>query len=123
MEPPLRSFKDLRAWQEAHALVLEVYRISRTFPKEEAFGLTAQIRRAAVSVSSNIAEGFNRSSNKEKVQFYSMAIGSLAEVQNQLEIARDVSYVDTTTFASVSARALTVHKLLNGLIKVTRTRF
>lgn len=122
MDTTIHSFKDLRAWQEGHALVLEVYRISRMFPKEELFGLTSQLRRAAVSVTSNIAEGFNRSSNKEKVQFYSMAIGSLAEVQNQLEIAQDIGYVDTTTFSAASARALTVHKLLNGLIKSTRSR-
>ncbi len=122
MDSGLHSFKDLRAWQEAHALVLEIYRITRSFPKEELFGLTSQIRRAAVSVTSNIAEGFNRSSSKEKVQFYSMALGSLAEVQNQLEIARDIDYLDATTFSRVSARSVTVHKLLNGLIKSTRSR-
>lgn len=122
MDEPLHSFKDLRAWREAHTLVLDVYRITRSFPREELFGLTSQIRRASVSVTSNIAEGFNRSSKKEKIQFYSMAIGSLAEVQDQLEIARDIGYLDAATFADVSARALTIHKLLNGLIKATRAR-
>lgn len=122
MGEPLHSFKDLRAWQEAHALVLDVYRMTRTFPKEELFGLTSQIRRAAVSVTSNIAEGFNRNSSREKVQFYSTAIGSLAEVQSQLEVARDIDYLDAAAFTTVSARALTAHKLLNGLIKSTRAR-
>lgn len=122
MDQSLHSFKDLRAWQEAHALVLEIYRMTRAFPKEELFGLTSQLRRAAVSVTSNIAEGFNRSSKKEKIQFYSMALGSLAEVQNQLEVARDIGYVNVETFSRAGARALTAHKLLNGLIKSTRSR-
>lgn len=89
----IRSFTDLHAWQKAHELVLEVYKITKYFPREEQFGLTNQIRRASISVSSNLAEGFSRRSYKEKIQFYSMALGSTTEVQNQLLIAKDVDYI------------------------------
>src|SRR3989344_1808308 len=89
----IESFKDLIAWQKGHELVLEIYKITKAFPKEEQFGLTNQLRRAAVSLTSNIAEGFSRRSYKEKSQFYSMALGSLTEVQNQLLIAEDIGYI------------------------------
>src|SRR3989344_2448299 len=74
----IKSFTDLRAWQLGHRLILEIYRISQLFPKEEQFGLTSQLRRATVSITSNMAEGFSRNSYKEKAQFYTTALGSLA---------------------------------------------
>lgn len=117
----IKSFTDLNAWKEAHLLVLEIYKIIRNFPKEEQFGLTNQIRRAVVSITSNIAEGFSRSSYKEKSQFYSMALGSLTEVQNQLIIARDLGYITTKEFLELAEKTITVSKLLNGLIKKSRT--
>ncbi len=84
----IRSFTDLNAWKEGHKLVLEIYKFTQKFPKEEQFGLTNQLRRAVVSFTSNIAEGFSRNSYKEKLQFYSMALGSLTEVQNQLLVGK-----------------------------------
>jgi len=117
----IKSFTDLNAWKEAHLLVLEIYKITGNFPKEEQFGLTNQIRRAVVSITSNIAEGFSRSSYKEKSQFYSMALGSLTEVQNQLLIARDLRYITPEEFSSLANKTITVSKLLNGLIKKSRT--
>lgn len=75
----IKSFTDLNVWKEGHKLVLQVYKLTKEFPKEELFGLTNQIRRAAVSITSNIAEGFSRHSYKEKLQFYSTALGSLTE--------------------------------------------
>lgn len=117
----IKSFTDLFAWQEGHALVLEVYKLTQTFPKEEQFGLTNQIRRAVVSVTSNIAEGFSRSSYKEKAQFYSMALGSLTEVQNQLLIAKDLTYINKGIFVQLAENTVTVNKLLNGLIKKSKT--
>lgn len=89
----IKSFTDLNTWKEAHKLVLLIYKITKQFPHEEQFGLTNQIRRAVVSITSNIAEGFSRSSYKEKSQFYSISLGSLTEVQNQLLIARDLKYI------------------------------
>jgi len=117
----IKNFTDLNAWKEAHKLVLLVYKLTKLFPKEEQFGLTNQIRRAVVSVTSNIAEGFSRSSYKEKSQFYSIALGSLTEVQNQLLIARDLEYLPKDQFPEIAIVTVTVNKLLNGLIKKSKT--
>lgn len=117
----IKSFKDLRAWQEAHKLIIEIYTTTKQFPKDELFGLTNQVRRAGVSVTSNISEGFNRRSEKEKVQFYYMALGSLAETQNQMLIARDVGYLSPEVFAKIEERVIAVQKLLNALIKSIRS--
>lgn len=112
----VHKFTDLHAWQESHKLVLYVYEITRTFPKEELFGLTNQMRRAAVSITSNIAEGFGRQSLKEKVQFYHLAKGSLNELKSQLFVARDVGYLKTSAFSSVMAKADISDKILQGLL-------
>ena len=85
-------FTDLNTWKEGHKLVLTIYQITKKLPKDELFGLTSQMRRAAVSITSNIAEGFSRQSFKEKAQFYSMAQGSLTELQNQLLVSKDIGY-------------------------------
>jgi len=113
----ISSFTDLIAWKEGHALVLMVYKVTKKFPREEMFGLTNQIRRAVVSVTSNVAEGFSRFSSNDKSRFYSMAQGSLTEVQNQLIIARDVEYLSAKEYADVADQTILVHKLINGLIK------
>ena len=116
----ITSFTKLNAWIKAHQLVIEIYRITQKFPKEELFGLTNQLRRAGVSISSNIAEGFSRNSLKEKVQFYSTALGSLTEVQSQLMIARDIGYLEIKKFNSLYDQAIVISKLINGLIKKLR---
>jgi len=113
----IRYFTDLNAWKEGHKLVLLIYKTTKNFPKDEQFGLTSQIRRAAVSITSNVAEGFSRQSYKEKTQFYAMALGSLTEVQNQLLIAKDVSYLSENDFNEIGEQAIIAHKLINGLIK------
>lgn len=117
----IKSFKDLNVWKEGHKLVLEIYEITKTFPKNETFGLTNQIRRAAVSITSNISEGFNRISPKEKLQFYFIALGSLAETQNQLLIAKDTGYIKSEVFDKIEAQLIVVQRLLNGFIKSTRS--
>ena len=116
----IKSFTDLVAWKEGHKLVLEIYKITKNFPKEELFGLTNQIRRAVVSVTSNIAEGFSRKSYKEKLQFYCIAQGSVTEIQSQLLIARDVNYLENEKFQKIAEQTINVHKLINGLIKYSR---
>ena len=113
----IKSFTDLRAWKEAHLLVLDIYKITNKFPEKERFGLIIQIQRAAVSISSNIAEGFSRNSNLEKRQFYYQALGSLTEVQNQLLIARDLGYISSKEFKTIADQSVVVSKLTNGLIK------
>jgi len=117
----IKSFTDLQVWQEAHKLVLMIYRITKKFPKEELFSLVNQIRRAVVSITSNIAEGFSRQSFKEKIQFYYIARGSLTEVQNQLLIARDLGYLSQEEFNNIAKQTVSVHKLLNAFIKKTKS--
>jgi four helix bundle protein len=117
----INSFTDLEVWQEGHKLVLIVYKITKNFPKEELFSLTNQLRRAVVSITSNIAEGFSRQGYKEKLQFYYMALGSLTEVQNQLLIAKDLKYLTRNNFDILAKQITTVHKLLNAFITKTKT--
>src|SRR3989338_3458191 len=117
----IRSFTDLNTWKEGHKLVLMIYVATKKFPKEEIFGLVIQIRRAAISFTSNIAEGFSRNSYKEKLQFYSIALGSLSEVQNQLLIARDIGYITNEEFMKLAEQTIKVSKITNGLIKKSKT--
>lgn len=113
----IKNFTDLIAWKEAYKLVKLVYKYTDTFPSKEVFALTSQMRRASVSVSSNIAEGFSRRTIKEKVQFYFMSLGSLTELQNQIIIASGIGYVDKSVKLTLLEKTTTVQKLVNGLIK------
>jgi len=113
-------FTDLNAWKEGHKLAVKIYEITKSFPKEELFGLTSQMRRCAVSITSNIAEGFSRQSYKEKVQFYCISQGSVTELYNQLLIAKDVDYLNKEDFEKIIELNITVHKIINGLIKSSR---
>lgn len=117
----IKAFTDLIAWQESHKFVLLIYRITKKFPKEEIFGLTSQMQRAAVSITSNIAEGFGRQMYKEKVQFYYVAQGSLTEVKNQLIIAKDIGYLQFPEFDQLVEQSNTSHQLLQGLITKSKT--
>ncbi|MDD5031903.1 MAG: four helix bundle protein [Patescibacteria group bacterium] len=119
-EDKIHSFTDLNAWKEGHKLILMIYGITKRFPKDELFGLTSQIRRCTVSITSNIAEGFSRQSYKEKIQFYSMALGSVTELQNQLLISRDIGYINKTQFQNIAEQSVKVHKIINGLIKSSK---
>jgi four helix bundle protein len=113
----IQSFTGLEAWKEGHKLALTVYQITENFPDKERFGLISQLRRAAVSVTSNIAEGFNRGDVKDKIRFYLFSRGSLAEIQNQLLIAKDIGFLKKEEFENIAQKTILVHKLLNGLIK------
>jgi len=114
----IKSFTDLVAWQEGHKLVLMIYESTKKFPREEIFGLVNQMRRCSVSITSNVAEGFSRKTIKEKIQFYSMSVGSLTELQNQLVIARDVRYLRKEEFSKIAKQTIVVHKLICGLKKI-----
>ena len=109
------AYQDLIAWQKATQLALEVYRCTRTFPKDELYGLTSQMRRAAVSVASNIAEGKGRYSRKEFVQFLYRARGSLLELQTQLFIAQELDYIESLVSRRIRDRADELGRILNGL--------
>ena len=92
---PARSFSDLKVWQKGHAFVLAVYRMTKSFPKEELFGLTSQLRRATVSIPANLAEGFPKRSAADKNRFYNIAQGSLEESRYYLILAQDLGYANT----------------------------
>lgn len=117
----IKSFTDLQVWQEGHQLVLLIYQITKTFPIEERHCLIDQMRRAAISMTSNVAEGFSRQGFKEKLQFYYMALGSITELQNQLLIAKDLGYLNQVEFDKVVKQVISVHKLLNSFISKTKT--
>ncbi len=118
----IRSFRDLDAWKQAHKLTLKVYKITEKFPKEEVYGLTAQTRRAAVSIISNIAEGFSRYYYKDKLRFYYNSRGSLSELQTQLIIAKDLDFIIEEEFGNIWEQMEKVSAILNGLIKATRNK-
>lgn len=113
----IKHYKNLHAWEKGHELVLSIYRVTATFPPTEAYGLTNQLRRAAVSVTSNIAEGFSRKSNKEKVQFYHLSKGSLSEIDNQITIAKDLHYIDLKVYTELQRKIDDAGKILFGLIR------
>ena len=117
----ITRFEDIQAWQKARELTRSVYQATNRPAFRLDWPLRDQIRRAAVSVMSNIAEGFSRQSFKEKVTFYSTSLGALTELQNQLLIARDVGYISNSTFSDVARLSVVVHKLLNGLIKKSKS--
>ena len=113
----INSFGDLYAWQEGHKLALFIYKATKGFPDDEKFGITNQMRRAAISITSNIAEGFSGRTRKDKAQFYAIALGSTTELQSQILTAKDLQYVAENEASALYAQSITVHKLINGLIK------
>ena len=110
------DYRNLMAWQKAKSLALSIYRCTRDFPKDETYGLTSQMRRAAVSVPSNIAEGKGRYSHKDFVHFLYQARGSLLELETQLLIARDLQYIERPIFESLELETEELSRILNGLI-------
>jgi four helix bundle protein len=110
------SYKDLIAWRKAMDLVTEIYRVTRSFPREELYGLTNQLRRAAVSVPSNIAEGQARFSQKEFHHFLGHARGSLVEIETQLVIAQNLGYLSPQQTRPLLDKAAELGRILNGLI-------
>lgn len=110
------SYRDLIAWQKAKALALEIYVCTRRFPKDEMYGLSQQMRRAAISVPSNIAEGKGRHSHKELVQFLYRARGSLLELETQLSIAYELRYLDGPALKRLEELMGEEGRILNGLI-------
>lgn len=120
MAEKIQSFTQLIAWQMGHSLVLKVYKLTENFPNSEVFGLSSQMRRCAVSITSNIAEGFGRKSKKEKLNFYNMALGSVTELQNQLIISKDLKYFPLEKFSVVATALIETQKLICGLMRSIR---
>jgi four helix bundle protein len=113
----IESYKDLVVWQKGIELVNELYTVTKEFPKEEMFGLTNQIRRAAVSVPANIAEGWGRNSTKNYIQFIRISIGSLYEIETQLVIANNQNYITNQKKSTLSEKIDELGKMLNTLLK------
>lgn len=120
-ETKIKNFTDLIVWKNEHNLVLQIYKLTKKFPKEEKYGLSDQIRRAAVSITSNIAEGFGRMKYNDKAHFYTMALGSIYEVQNQILISKDIGYVTKEECNLLMINSTNISKMCSGLIKKTKS--
>lgn len=118
----IRDFKDLVIWQRAKELAILVYQVTKDFPKAEQFGMMSQIRRAAVSIPSNVAEGYARQHTGEFIQFLYTALGSAAELETQLIISRDLGYLKVEGFNKALGMLKEIQKMLNGLMNSLRAR-
>ena len=114
---PITGFEQLTVWQESQVWAVEIYNLTKSFPKEELYGLTSQIRRAVASVSANVAEGFGRKSSKDKLHFYTMAYGSVLETKNFLYLAEKLDYINRQSLDNLLAHGLSVQKLLNAFMR------
>ena len=113
----MSGFRELKVWQKSKDLAVQIYKVTRDGTFSRDFGFKDQIRRASVSIPSNIAEGDERGSNKEAVRFFYIAKGSLAELQTQLEIAHEIGYLDELTVNELLDKSETIGKMLGSLIK------
>jgi four helix bundle protein len=117
MQKEIKNFYNLDAWVRSHRFVLEIYNLTKTFPQEELYGVTSQLRRAAASIAANIAEGFNRYHFNDKIRFYYNARGSISEAQNFLFLAKDLGFFPVDKFKGLFNDSEEINKLINGLIR------
>src|SRR5271157_4506652 len=120
--PGVRDFTDLVTWKSARTLRMSIYRLCKRFPKEEAFGLSSQMRRAAVSVTANLAEGYGRFSYQENIQFCRQSRGSVYELRDHLTTALDAGYITPDEYKENELQAVSVVRLINGYIRATKQR-
>jgi four helix bundle protein len=118
----METHKDLRVWQQSIEMVTSIYLMTQSFPKEEMFGLVSQLRRASVSVPSNIAEGYARGTDKEKLHFLRISSGSMSEVETQLMLSLNLGYIDQEKYNKLSETVTSVWKQLNSLISSIKKR-
>ena len=118
----METHKDLRVWQQSIEMVTSIYMMTQSFPKEETFGLVSQLRRASVSVPSNIAEGYARGTDKEKLHFLRISSGSMSEVETQLLLSLNLGYIDQEKYNELSEIVTSVWKQLNSLISSIKKR-
>ncbi len=118
----VKSFEELNIWQEARELTNKIYILSKRFPKEELYGLSSQIRRASVSIMSNIAEGFNRRSTKEFINFLIISRASISEIQNDLYISLDLNYINKKEFETTYNQTQKISRSINKLITYLRSQ-
>ncbi|MDI9869963.1 four helix bundle protein [Flectobacillus roseus] len=112
----IKSFRDLLIWQKSMNLVTDIYQVTRNFPQAEIFGLTSQLRRASISIPSNIAEGYGRNTSKDYLRYLQIALGSLYEIQTQLEIASNLHFLEIFDFNKMISLCLEIERMLTSLI-------
>ena len=112
----MRNYRDLQVWTKAHSLTLELYRLSRVFPRDEIYGITAQLRRAAASIGANLAEGCGRRGNSEFARFVKIALGSASELDYHLLLCRDLKLMEESNYQRVSEDLVAVRKMLTSLL-------
>jgi len=117
MGEKLKSYKDLKVWQRSYQLCLEIYKITKGFPDEEKYGLTSQLRRAAVSVPSNISEGYGRKTTPEYIQFLYIAYGSVCEIETQILLSGDLGYISNGRLEMLNEGIREVERILKALIR------
>jgi four helix bundle protein len=118
----MRNYRDLQVWAKAHALTLDVYKKSQTFPKEEIYGLTAQLRRATSSIAANLAEGCGRQTDNELARFIRIALGSASEVDYHLLLCRDLGFLQNADYENTAKELTAVRKMLAALLSAVEKR-
>lgn len=116
----MQDYKKLKVWEKSHQLCLNIYKLTRHFPDEEKYGLVAQLRRAAVSIPTNIVEGTGRESNKELVRFLNISMGSLVEVEYLIFLVKDLSIINEGQFTEINSNIVEIKKMLSGFIKTVK---
>jgi four helix bundle protein len=118
----MSTFRDLLIWQKSMILVTDIYQLTNTFPKEEIYGLTSQIRRSAISIPSNIAEGYGRDGNKDYLKFLNIATASLFEMQTQIEIAFNLKYITVLQFNNIYEASRELERMMCSFIRKVKER-
>ncbi len=118
----MQDFKKLVVWEKSHLMVLKIYKVTKNYPKEEMFGLTSQIRRCAVSIPSNIAEGCCRSSKSDFNRFLFIAMGSASELEYQIMLSNDLEYIDVDLFNELTKQIQEIKRMLTSLIKKVKSQ-
>ena len=118
----METHKDLRVWQQSIEMVTFIYKMTKNFPKDEFFGLVSQMRRAAISIPSNIAEGYARGTDKEKLHFLRISSGSISEIETQMILSLNLEYIGQETYEKLSNQITSLWRQLNALITSVKTR-
>ena len=113
----IKTFRDLKIWQQSMELVTEIYRATSSFPEEEKYGLTSQLRRSSVSIPSNISEGFGRNSQGDFKRFVNISMGSLFELQTQIEVARNLEFISKEIFENLYDHSREIERMMSSFIR------
>ena len=116
----MKDYRELKVWEKSHRLALDIYKATQNFPKVELYGVTSQLRRAAASIPTNLAEGCGRRTDGELAQFVQIAAGSASETDYLLLLCHDLQYIDDNNYAALSAHLVEIRKMLTSLIKTLR---